>query len=268
MDNASRTSSWREALNRAGRAMLPHRTGKRSFWSVLVPVVALLGGLLFSMSAHAAQGTALRDDRNPQLSSLITDRQRQIDQQARIAAALRQEVEQQTNVAGGSDADIAAQQQKADARRAAAGLSAVHGPGVTVRLDDAPRRPDGTLPPNVGVDDLVVHQQDVQAVVNALWAGGAEAIAIMGVRVISTSAVRCVGNTLLLNGRVYSPPFVITAIGDTGQLTAALDRSDGVRTFRDVAAALGLGYQVKPEGDVKVPAYDGSTSLQYAQGSD
>ena len=50
-------------------------------------------------------------------------------------------------------------------------------------------------------DDLVVHQGDVQAVVNALWAGGAEAMSIMDVRVISTSAVRCVGNTLLLHGR-------------------------------------------------------------------
>jgi uncharacterized protein YlxW (UPF0749 family) len=261
-------SSWRAALFRAGRALLPRRTTRRSPWSLLVPLVALLAGLLFSMTAHAAQGTALRDDRNPQLSSLISDRQRQIDQQAKVAAALRAEVERQTTLAGGSDADIAAQQQRGDVRRAAAGLSAVHGPGLTVRLDDAPRRPESNLPPKVNPDDLVVHQQDVQAVVNALWAGGAEAISIMGVRVISTSAVRCVGNTLLLNGRVYSPPFVITAIGDPGQLSGELDRSDGVRAFRGAAATLGLGYQVRPEGDVQVPAYDGSTSLQYAQGSD
>jgi uncharacterized protein YlxW (UPF0749 family) len=262
------SSSWRAALYRAGRALRPHRTGRSSVWSVFVPLVALLAGLLFSMSAHAAQGTALRDDRNPQLSSLIADRQRQIDQQSRLAAGLRSEVDHQTTLAGGSDADIAAQQQRADSRRAAAGLTAVHGPGVTVRLDDAPRRADGNLPPGVSVDDLVVHQQDVQAAVNALWAGGAEAMSVMGVRVISTSAVRCVGNTLLLNGRVYSPPFVITAIGDPERMRTALDASDGVRAFRAQAATLGLGYSFKPEGDVQVPAYDGSTSLQYAQGSD
>jgi uncharacterized protein YlxW (UPF0749 family) len=108
----------------------------------------------------------------------------------------------------------------------------------------------------------------VQAVVNALWAGGGEAMSIMGVRVISTSAVRCVGNTLLLNGRVYSPPFVIRAIGDPGRMQDALGQSDGVRAFRAAATTLGLGYQVKVEGDVTVPAYDGSTSLQYAQGAD
>jgi uncharacterized protein YlxW (UPF0749 family) len=268
MEYTSSPSSWRAALYRAGRALRPRRTSRPSVWSVFVPLVALLAGLLFSMSARTAQGTTLRDDRNPQLSSLIADRQRQLDQQAKVAAGLRHEVEQQTNLAGGSDADIAAQQQRADARRAAAGLTAVHGPGVTVRLDDAPRRTDGNLPPGVSLDDLVVHQQDVQAVVNAVWAGGAEAMSVMGVRVISTSAVRCVGNTLLLNGRVYSPPFVVTAIGDPDRIRAALEASDGVRAFRAQAATLGLGYSFKPEGDVPVPAYDGSTSLQYAQGSD
>jgi uncharacterized protein YlxW (UPF0749 family) len=264
----SSPSSWRKALRRAAFALLPGRSAKRSPWSLLVPVVALLAGLLFSMSAQTAQGTALRDDRNPQLSSLIADRQRQLEQQARQAAALRRQVDELTNLAGGSDADIAEQQLRADARRAAAGLSALHGPGLTVRLDDAVRRPDGSLPQGASPDDLVVHQQDVQAVVNALWAGGAEAMTIMGVRVIGTTAVRCVGNTLLLNGRVYSPPFVVTAIGDPDRMRASLDESVGVRAFREAATAFGLGYQVKPETDVTLPGYDGLTSLQYAEATD
>jgi len=111
----------------------------------------------------------------------------------------------------------------------------------------------------------VVHQQDVQAVVNALWAGGAEAMTIMGVRVISTSAVRCVGNTLLLGGRVYSPPFEVTAIGDTDRMRTALDESAGVTAFREWAATLGLGYSAATRGDVTLPAYDGSTDLQFAR---
>ena len=85
-------------------------------------------------------------------------------------------------------------------------------------LADAPRSADRVLPEDASPDDLVVHQQDVQAVVNALWPGGAEAMQIMDQRVITTSAVRCVGNTLILQGRVYSPPFQITAIGDPQRL--------------------------------------------------
>jgi uncharacterized protein YlxW (UPF0749 family) len=86
--------------------------------------------------------------------------------------------------------------------------------------------------------------------------------------VIGTTAVRCVGNTLLLNGRVYSPPFVVTAIGDPDRMRASLDDSVGVRAFREAASAFGLGYQVKPEIDVTLPGYDGLTSLQYADATD
>jgi uncharacterized protein YlxW (UPF0749 family) len=71
-----------------------------------------------------------------------------------------------------------------------------------------------------------------------------------------------VGNTLLLDGRVHSPPFAITAIGDPALLQRALDESDGVRRFRDDAADYGLGYEVRVEGDITVPAYQGSLALR------
>src|SRR5690625_6014343 len=70
----------------------------------------------------------------------------------------------------------------------------------------------------VEADDLVVHQQDMEAYINALWAGGAEAMMLQDQRVVNGSSFRCAGNTLLLEGRVYSPPFVITAIGDPEEL--------------------------------------------------
>jgi uncharacterized protein YlxW (UPF0749 family) len=258
-------ASWGKALRRAGSALAPRRIRRPTGWSLLVPVVALVAGLLFTTSATTARGTALRDDRTPQLSNLIADRNRQIAQEDAQAAALRKQVDGLTQAVGGADADTTAAGRQAGESKPAAGLTAVHGPALTVTLNDAPSRADGSRPAGATADDLVVHQQDVQAVVNALWAGGGEAMAIMGVRVISTSAVRCVGNTLLLNGRVYSPPFVITAIGDRTEMRAALDASDGVRAFRQAAADFGLRYQVEDQADVKVPAYDGSTALQYAQ---
>jgi uncharacterized protein YlxW (UPF0749 family) len=98
-------------------------------------------------------------------------------------------------------------------------------------------------------------------VVNALWAGGAEAMKLMDQRVISTSAVRCVGNTLILQGRVYSPPYVIQAIGDPSAMSAALDNSNTVTIYRQYAKLLGLGYDVKSMDKVTFPAYSGSLSL-------
>jgi uncharacterized protein YlxW (UPF0749 family) len=237
---------------------------KNTAWRVLVPVVAALAGFLFTTSAHTAAGTALRDDRRPELTRLISDRTQQLRIESDQATRLHSEIDQITQAEAASDQGIAAQRQRADAARPAAGLTALHGPGITVTLNDAPRRPDGSLPNNATADDVVVHQQDVQSVVNALWAGGAEAMTIEGVRVISTSAVRCVGNTLLLHDRVYSPPFSIEAIGGPQELGGALDASRGVQAFRAAAASFGLGYTVTIRADIVAPAYSDPVSLAHA----
>jgi uncharacterized protein YlxW (UPF0749 family) len=134
-----------------------------------------------------------------------------------------------------------------------------------VTLADAPRRADRLLPDGASPDDLVVHQQDVQAVVNALWAGGAEALQIMDQRVISTSAVRCVGNTLILQGRVYSPPYVVRAIGDPDRLTLALDSSVNVQLYRFYVEEYGLVYETEQRSRLVLPGFEGSLDLLYAK---
>ncbi len=240
-------------------------TKQARVWSVLVPVIAALAGLLFTTTARTAAGTALRDDRRPELARLITDREAQVARETDTATALRTRIDQVTAAQAGSDGRIEEQTRRAERERTSAGFTAVHGPGLTVSLDDAPRRADGSLPAGARPDDVVVHQQDVQSVVNALWAGGAEAMTIEGVRVISTSAVRCVGNTLLLHGRVYSPPFDIAAIGSPDTMTAALDADPGVAAFRDASAAFGLGYSVDRRSDIVAPAFTGSVILDHAR---
>lgn len=237
---------------------------RRRRWSVLVPVIAALAGLLFTTTARTAAGTSLRDDRRPELTRLIEERQAVVGERAAEEERLRRQVEDATRAQAGTGGPIAEAQQRADALRPAAGFTAVHGPGVRVVLDDAPRRPDGSLPAGARPDDVIVHQQDVQSVVNALWAGGAEAMVIMDTRVISTSAVRCVGNTLLLHGRVYSPPFEIQAIGDPNRLLAALDADQGVSAFRSAASAFGLGYLAETVPDIVAPAHSGSAALDFA----
>jgi uncharacterized protein YlxW (UPF0749 family) len=258
------SASWGKALRRAGGILLP-RARRRRRWSLLVPVIAALAGLLFTTTAHTAAGTNLRDDRRPELTRLIGERKVQVEDEANRATQLRAKIDSTTRAQAGSDDRVAQQQQRADAVGPDAGFSPVRGPGLVVVLNDAPRRPDGTLPAGARPDDVVVHQQDVQSVVNALWAGGGEAMVIMDIRVISTSAVRCVGNTLLLHDRVYSPPFEIKAIGDPDRLRAALDADPGVEAVKAAASLYGLGYTVEEQNDILAPAHVGSGTLEYAE---
>lgn len=235
-------------------------------WSLTVPLVWLLAGLLFATSGETARGTDLRADRRPDLASLISDTERKVAGYTNQVTKLENQIDNLDRASAKNDSRVAMAQRKAAGWADLVGLRAVHGRALTVVLNDAPRRPDGTLPPNArNADDVVVHQQDVQAVVNALWAGGADAMTIQGQRLISTGAVKCVGNTLLLYGYVYSPPFRITAIGDPNRLRRALDRSGGVQEYRRAVEYFGLGYQVTEEPDITLPGYDGPIRLSEAQ---
>ncbi len=262
MEYTSGAASWQKVLRRLVAGLLPRRPRqRRPGWSIGVPLIAAAAGLLFTTTATTAGGTALREDRRPQLTELIEDRRAQVATNEERAATLRREVESRTADLAGSDGPIREQQERAAATRTAAGFTALTGSGLTVELNDAPRL--NNLPEGATNDDLVVHQGDVQAVVNALWAGGAEAMSIMNVRVLTTSAVRCVGNTLLLHGRVYSPPFKIVAIGDPAALQQALAASEGVRLFKNAVDNYQLGYS-ETVSTVTVPAFEDSTTLRSA----
>jgi uncharacterized protein YlxW (UPF0749 family) len=242
------------------------RLAELKAWRSAVVLVAAAAGLLFVASANTAKGTDLRSTGRSRLTELITAQQRQVKSLDTTAARLRAQVEQTTETAARGNSVIAALRAANSRLGLKAGLDAVHGPGVTVALDDAPRlQPGEQRPGNPTPDDLVVHEQDVLAVINALWTGGAEAVSVMGERIVATSAVRCVGNTLLLHGAVYSPPFVVAAIGDPARLTRALDESSGVRLFRSFVAAYRLGYSADPVRDLAVPAYTGALQLTHTE---
>ena len=192
------------------------------------------------------------------LADLIERQQHSTTTLRREVETLRRQVEDlRTERAGGEAASAQREGQLADVGLAA-GLVRMRGPGVRVTLDDSllDRAPTGN------VNDLVIHSQDVQAVVNALWRSGAEAIAINGQRLVSTSAVLCVGNTLLLNGTVHSPPYSVSAVG------AVRDRFEAdplVERLHDDAESYGLRFTVARQDEIEVPAYQGATTLTYAR---
>ncbi len=238
-------------------------TRRPTVWSAVVPLVAIGAGILFATSAATARGTDLRSSAGD-LPGVIREQTRDNALAAERLARLRAEVDTLSARQAPGDQQLQAVTARADELVLAAGTQAVRGPALRVSMTDAPSVPD-ELPGNATLDDYVVHQQDVQAVVNALWRGGAESMMLMDQRVISTSAVRCVGNTLILQGRVYSPPYVITAIGDRDRMEQSLRDDEAVDLFRQAADLLGLGYDVSRLDAETFPAYSGSLTLEDAQ---
>jgi uncharacterized protein YlxW (UPF0749 family) len=214
---------------------------------------AALAGFLFVASGITADGTNLRTGGLEDLRSLVLDRANKVGELQSEVDTLATEV----NDLSITKVDPALSSQISQLEQAT-GLTPVSGSALRISLDDAPRELDSPLPDGVGPDDLVVHQQDVQSVVNAMWRGGATAVQVMDQRIISTSAIRCVGNTLLLQGQVYSPPFVITAIGNTSELQQALKDEPGVSLYLEYVERLNLGWDVSILNQTTIPAWEGS----------
>ncbi|MDN0199293.1 DUF881 domain-containing protein [Streptomyces sp. S.PNR 29] len=232
---------------------------------VLTAGVFALAGLLFFTSFNTAKGTNIRTDTSLlKLSDLIHERSRKNGELDESNGALRDDIE---SLAERDDGSTKAEDDKLAALERNAGTQKLRGEAVTVTLNDAPPDATAKLPgyPEPQPDYLVIHQQDLQAVVNALWQGGAKGIKVMDQRLISTSAVRCVGNTLILQGRVYSPPYKITAVGDPEKLKKALAASPAIQNYMVYVNVYGLGWKVEDDGTVTLPGYSGTVDLHYAQ---
>ena len=230
----------------------------------LTCAVFALAGLLFYSSARTAQGTDLRtDDSLLRLSDVIQQRSTQNQEIQAQIGGLHDRVDKLAGDQSQDPADTA----RVDALERTAGLEPLRGPGLTVTLNDAPPNATARIPgvPEPGVNDLVIHQQDIQAVVNALWDGGAEAMTIQGQRVVSTTGIRCVGNSVVLHDVPYAPPYVIRAIGPTSEMLDSINASPYIGFYLEAVAAFQLGWAVDIDPVIDMPAYTGSIELNYAR---
>jgi len=230
-------------------------------WRWTTPVVAAACGAMFVISAVNSHGTDLRPGRYVGVSGLVASEKQQADALQRQAASLQDQINALTNAV--PDAAISAAQAQAQHAMPSAGLGKVSGEGLSISMSDSPTSLVNTtkLNPNL----FVIHQQDIQAVVNALWTGGATAITIQGQRIVSTTGIKCSGSTVLLGGVPYPEPFIIQAVGDPGALSNALNTDTNVGYIVEAATSrdIQLGWSVR-QATVTAPAYSGITALSYA----
>lgn len=243
----------RRVLRKAGVGAHP-RTRRGRLASVFVLALA---ALMMTVGALAVQGHDPRTGRNRDLTDLVKARAQENQQLAARMADQRAELDKLSTTS--DSPQLAAELERA---AAVAGATPVRGPAVRVVLDDAPL---SVKPEGVDEDLLIVHQQDIQMVVNLFWAAGAEAMTIQGQRVISTTGIKCVGNSVVLHDVPYAPPYEITAIGDPVRMLAALDDSDEVRIYQQYAEAYRLGWSQQRLPEVTMPAYTGQSALKYAK---
>jgi uncharacterized protein YlxW (UPF0749 family) len=158
----------------------------------------------------------------------------------------------------------------ADVRRLeeAAAQRAVHGPGVSVAVGDASGtdQVDPTTGQRVPVppdDNGRIRDRDLQSLVNALWAAGAEAMAIDGQRMAPTTTIRAAGEAILVDLRPVQSPYTIEAVGDPVTLLPRFADSEAARRFQSYTGLYGIQFTVHDSADLTLRAAT-DPDLRYA----
>ncbi|HKB19244.1 MAG TPA: DUF881 domain-containing protein [Candidatus Dormibacteraeota bacterium] len=187
-----------------------------------------------------------------ELEATNADSRRQI-------ASLRGQIDTLESQAAAQSAATQALRDEVANLRAHAGLSAMHGPGVAVKLRN------GVAGTDAGTQaGYLVNFEDVQDVVNLLFAQGAEGIAVNGRRITPLSAFSgSAGEVVIDQGPPLSSPITVVAVGDRNRMQAALDDPSaipGIRA-RQVQFQIHLTFEGSP--DLSLPAYDSSLQISH-----
>ena len=212
--------------------------------------VTIASGILFSVSS-------LNERKNPagtsDLATLVRTRQAQVTALQNEVSTLDAQVQSFSTTPQSATPDEDAFTAKSN--------RPVSGPGIQITLSDAPT---GQIPVGATANDLVIHQQDIEDTMNALWAGGAEAMTVQGVRITNRTVIRCIGNVILVDGTSYSPPYVIQAIGDPDNLRATVTANPRMVNYQAYVTKYGLGWDMQTKDSLSFAPATTSLTVNYA----
>lgn len=227
-------------------------------------VPAILLALGFLITATLVQERAQEQQLPAQaadLVDLVRRRQAAISDLSAQVRDLSQELAR-AQEAGARESDLVGDVvARVERLRVSAGVQAVTGPGVVVELADS-----ATAPRTRGdVTDLSIQDVDLQLVVNALWTAGAEAVAVNGHRVVSTTAIRQAGEAILVNFHAVATPYRVSAIGDPETLGRRVRGSDIADQFEVWTQIYGLGFGVRSADAITVPSLPAAPAVDWAR---
>ncbi len=233
----------------------------RAPWSAhavtaLTALGALTVGFLLAAALSAGREAAeAQDARKDELIDLIGERIERTEELSAQLDTLRGRVAEAEEVAF---AGVAVLRSDVEALELAAGLTDLTGPGVVLVLDDAsdpcPQRPA----------DCRIQDVDLQLAINTLFAAGAEAVAVNDQRVLSVTAVRSAGQTVLVNRQVLTAPYELVALGDRDALEETVAGSSLAADFAVWRDEFGLRFDLETTPAADVPAFRGSVPVDLA----
>jgi uncharacterized protein YlxW (UPF0749 family) len=218
-------------------------------WQLGVGIVAMVLGMLlvFQFRTEWKIRSTLPTRQINELAKLFSTQKRQLEKYEQEIADLRKQVK---------DYD---RDREVTRLKMSAGLVPLSGKGVRIVLSDSDKKLKDYEDPVF----YIVHYDQLELLVNELWAAGAEAISVNKNRIGSTTGFSCAGTTILIDTKRLAPPYVVEAIGDPENLKSALMMPGGF--VEQQILSFNLKFSIQPEDELLIPAYKGSISFEHAK---
>lgn len=225
---------------------------------VLAAVFGTLGFLLVTSVSTASNARRAAAPRKAELIDLVEARREVVERLDDDLAEVRAELDAAQLLASQRSLGDVAEAARLAELNAFAGTSALRGPGLVVVLSDSAQEP--AAKEEAGA--YRIHDRDLQLVVNAMFAAGADAVSVNDRRMVATTPIRTAGETIVVNFRPVTSPYEVAAIGADA---ATFQASDIAKRFERWRRLFGLGFKVTERESIVVPAFAGRVGIQTAR---
>lgn len=241
------------------------KLGKITSTHIVIFLICFIISLSVTIQArtiNTSESDILRLKRENELRDEIAQWKEVYEEANGKIAEQNKKIEEYRNASAKTDDTVALIKKELDTANLLAGVSAVKGPGITVKLDDSAAIEKIAIDAGYYNSNVyIIHDTDIMSIINELRVAGAEAFSVNGQRVIATTAIRCVGPLIQINGINLSAPFTVTAIGNPDTLVGSLNLRGGI--ISEVKAAQ-IDVTIEKHDEVTIPAYDKVIDYKFA----
>ena len=232
---------------------------------VVIWMICFLVAVSFTLQVRTIntnESDILRLKRENELREEITQWKEVYEAATQKIAEQNKKMEEYRNASAKTDDTVALIKKELDTVSLLAGTAAVRGPGITVTLDDTAAIEKINLEAGYYNSNVyIIHDTDIMSVLNELRVAGAEAFSVNGQRIVSNTAIRCVGPLIQINGINLAAPFTISAIGNPDLLSSSLNLRGGI--ISEIKSAQ-IEVTIEKQDELVLPAYERVIEYQYA----
>ncbi|MFD2371074.1 DUF881 domain-containing protein [Brevibacillus sp. GCM10020057] len=190
----------------------------------ILAIISAIIGVMLAVQVRSNLNPVHKESRS--IAELRTTLQKELEKHKNLLADISKynQLYYQYETSLSEDESISVMKEELARNRRMAGLVEVEGEGVVLEVVDAKIPDDNVLDGHMTapVTDYTIDDEDLRWLVNILFANGAQAVSINGHRLISTTAIRNVGDTIQIDTHTIKPPYELKALGDPDVLLSAL----------------------------------------------